>query len=90
MAQVVEGKLRSPGDPKGHGMVLETTIKSGQSSHTVTYTTEKVVGNGSFGVVYKASCVETGETVSAIHLCVHHLTGWVVSVHLILLVSPDR
>lgn len=61
---VVEGKLRDPGDPKGHSMVLETTIKTGQGSHTVTYTTEKVVGNGSFGVVYKASCVETGQTVA--------------------------
>lgn len=32
------------------------------------YTTDDVAGNGSFGVVYKATCQETGETVG--------LGGW--------------
>ncbi|CAD7704729.1 unnamed protein product [Ostreobium quekettii] len=63
--RVAEGKVRAKGNAKGHGVVLETAVRTGEGgSHTVTYTTEKVVGNGSFGVVYKASCVETGQTVA--------------------------
>ena len=27
------------------------------------FATQRVVGNGSFGVVYQATCLETGETV---------------------------
>ena len=31
---------------------------------TVTYTTQRVLGKGSFGVVYQAQVLETGETVA--------------------------
>jgi serine/threonine protein kinase len=30
----------------------------------VTFNAEKIIGNGSFGVVYKASVAETGEVVA--------------------------
>jgi len=35
-----------------------------QQHHTISYTAECVIGNGSFGVVFKAKVVETGETVA--------------------------
>ncbi|CAD7698340.1 unnamed protein product [Ostreobium quekettii] len=63
--RVVEGKVKDKGNPKGQGIVVEMTVRSSEGRHTkVTYTTEKVVGNGSFGVVHKASCAETGQTVA--------------------------
>lgn len=31
---------------------------------SLTYNAEKIVGSGTFGVVYQASCVETGERVA--------------------------
>jgi Pyruvate/2-oxoacid:ferredoxin oxidoreductase delta subunit len=34
------------------------------AKHTYNYSTERVVGNGSFGVVFQATCFETGDTVS--------------------------
>lgn len=37
---------------------------SGPSKQTINYSTERVVGNGSFGVVFQATCLESGETVS--------------------------
>ena len=35
-----------------------------QSKPTLTYNAEKIIGNGSFGVVFKAVVAETGETVA--------------------------
>jgi hypothetical protein len=35
-----------------------------RAERTLKFTTEKVVGNGSFGVVYEARIIETGETVA--------------------------
>ena len=38
-----------------------TTLQQQQS---LTYNAEKIIGNGSFGVVFKATIAETGETVA--------------------------
>ena len=35
-----------------------------QSSETISYSAERIIGNGSFGVVFQASVVETGEIVA--------------------------
>ena len=34
------------------------------AQHSLTYNAEKIIGNGSFGVVFKAVVAETGETVA--------------------------
>ena len=36
----------------------------GTAKQSVNYVTERVVGNGSFGVVFQATCQESGEVVS--------------------------
>ncbi|EPS67477.1 shaggy kinase 7, partial [Genlisea aurea] len=48
------------------GEVIVTSIggRNGKPKQTVSYRAERVVGTGSFGVVYQAKCVETGETVA--------------------------
>ncbi|KAK6920185.1 Protein kinase domain [Dillenia turbinata] len=48
------------------GQVIATTIggKNGQPKLTISYMAERVVGTGSFGVVFQAKCLETGETVA--------------------------
>jgi glycogen synthase kinase 3 beta len=38
--------------------------KSKQPQQSFTYNAEKIIGNGSFGVVFKATIAETGETVA--------------------------
>ena len=40
-----------------------TTAGTGPDRQTINYSTERVVGSGSFGVVFQATCLETGETV---------------------------
>eukprot|EP00884_Botryococcus_braunii_P005826 jgi/Botrbrau1/15244/Bobra.0149s0094.2 len=52
------------GDPNACGHVICTTAGTGPNRQTINYSTERVVGNGSFGVVYQATCLETGETVA--------------------------
>ena len=37
---------------------------SPSGSETISYSAERIIGNGSFGVVFQASVVETGETVA--------------------------
>lgn len=54
---------RAEGDPANVGHVITTTGGSGPSKQVIRYLTERVVGNGSFGVVFQAKCLETGETV---------------------------
>ena len=54
------------GDPATTGHIIQTAPANPSSRPVISYKTEKVVGNGSFGVVYQASCLETGETVSGI------------------------
>ena len=46
------------------GHVVTTTGICGGGRQTIRYVSERVVGNGSFGVVFQARCLETGETVS--------------------------
>mmetsp|Transcript_8618 Transcript_8618/g.14800 ORF Transcript_8618/g.14800 Transcript_8618/m.14800 type:complete len:405 (-) Transcript_8618:1243-2457(-) len=58
-----EGKLVD-GDLKTGGHILQATSGSGANRQTFNYSTDRVVGNGSFGVVFQATCLETGETVA--------------------------
>ncbi|KAK9839756.1 hypothetical protein WJX84_008061, partial [Apatococcus fuscideae] len=60
---VFDGKV-TEGDPNSCGHVITTTAGSGASKQTLTYQTQRVVGNGSFGVVFQAICVESGDTVA--------------------------
>ncbi|XP_010255498.1 PREDICTED: shaggy-related protein kinase epsilon isoform X1 [Nelumbo nucifera] len=48
------------------GQIIATTIggRNGQPKQTISYMAERVVGTGSFGVVFQAKCVETGEAVA--------------------------
>ncbi|KAF8068568.1 hypothetical protein N665_1142s0019 [Sinapis alba] len=48
------------------GHIIVTTIggRNGQPKQTISYMAERVVGHGSFGVVFQAKCLETGETVA--------------------------
>ena len=59
-----EGRV-TEGDPNSVGHVITTNGGSGTGRQTIRYVTERVVGNGSFGVVFQARCLETGETVSS-------------------------
>ncbi|CAD6211695.1 unnamed protein product [Miscanthus lutarioriparius] len=48
------------------GQIIVTTIggHNGKPKQKVSYMAERVVGTGSFGVVFQAKCLETGETVA--------------------------
>ncbi|XP_076948773.1 shaggy-related protein kinase epsilon-like [Bidens hawaiensis] len=48
------------------GQVLVTSIggRNGKPKQTFSYMAERVVGTGSFGVVFQAKCLETGESVA--------------------------
>ncbi|XP_018682279.2 shaggy-related protein kinase theta-like isoform X3 [Musa acuminata AAA Group] len=48
------------------GQILATVIggRDGQPKQTISYMAERIVGTGSFGVVFQAKCVETGEAVA--------------------------
>ncbi|KAK8958684.1 hypothetical protein KSP40_PGU018247 [Platanthera guangdongensis] len=48
------------------GHIIVTTIggRNGQPKQTISYMSERVVGNGSFRIVFQAKCLETGETVA--------------------------
>uniref|UniRef100_A0A803KZ44 non-specific serine/threonine protein kinase n=1 Tax=Chenopodium quinoa TaxID=63459 RepID=A0A803KZ44_CHEQI len=48
------------------GQIITTTMggRNGQPKQTVSYMAERVVGTGSFGVVFQAKCLETGEQVA--------------------------
>lgn len=50
------------GDPGAIGHIIQTS-SSGPSRQVISYKTERVVGNGSFGVVFQAACIENGDTV---------------------------
>ncbi len=64
---VWEGKVTS-GDPTGPSATITTQstdrVFNGGKVNTIRYKTIKVVGNGSFGVVFQARCVETDEIVA--------------------------
>ncbi|KAL4383526.1 hypothetical protein GQ457_15G026280 [Hibiscus cannabinus] len=69
------------------GQIISTTVggRNGQPKQTVSYMAERVVGTGSFGVVFEAKCLETGESVAikklyAYQICralnyLHHVVG---------------
>ena len=61
------------GDPNNVGHVITTAGGSGAAKQVIRYLTERVVGNGSFGVVFQAKCIETGETVRGRHCCMELL-----------------
>ena len=48
------------------GQIITTAIggRDGQPKQTILYMAERVVGTGSFGVVFQAKCLETGEPVA--------------------------
>ncbi|XP_020692789.1 shaggy-related protein kinase epsilon isoform X2 [Dendrobium catenatum] len=48
------------------GQIITTTIddQDGQPKQAISYMAERVVGTGSFGVVFKAKCLETSKTVA--------------------------
>ncbi|KAG5607206.1 hypothetical protein H5410_028698 [Solanum commersonii] len=48
------------------GQIIVTTLsgRNGQKKQTLSYMAERVVGTGSFGVVFQAKCLETGESVA--------------------------
>ncbi|KAF3946548.1 hypothetical protein CMV_027197 [Castanea mollissima] len=60
----ISGPVVDGNDPTGH--IISTTIggKNGEPKQTISYMAERVVGTGSFGIVFQAKCLETGETVA--------------------------
>jgi glycogen synthase kinase 3 beta len=42
----------------------EGTAKSALTEQNISYSAERIIGNGSFGVVFEAKVVETGEVVA--------------------------
>eukprot|EP00250_Pteridium_aquilinum_P006455 c16378_g3_i1 orf=353-979(+) len=59
-ASVVNGN----GTETGHIIVTTIGGHDGQPKQTISYMAERVVGTGSFGVVFQGKCLETGETVA--------------------------
>ncbi|KAF4355003.1 hypothetical protein G4B88_024040 [Cannabis sativa] len=59
-ATVVDGN----GTETGHIIVTTIGGRNGQPKQTISYMAERVVGHGSFGVVFQAKCLETSETVA--------------------------
>mmetsp|Transcript_30291 Transcript_30291/g.98501 ORF Transcript_30291/g.98501 Transcript_30291/m.98501 type:complete len:419 (+) Transcript_30291:153-1409(+) len=52
------------GNPGESGHVVTTVSTGGRVRKTLSYAAERIVGNGSFGVVFQAKCIETGEIVA--------------------------
>lgn len=54
------------GNDKVTGHIISTTItgQNGEPKRTIRYMAERVIGTGSFGIVFQAKCLETGETVA--------------------------
>ncbi|KAF9605850.1 hypothetical protein IFM89_019109 [Coptis chinensis] len=59
-ATVVDGN----GTETGHIIVTTIGGRNGQPKQTISYMAERVVGHGSFGIVFQAKCLETGDTVA--------------------------
>ncbi|KAJ3676046.1 hypothetical protein LUZ60_003458 [Juncus effusus] len=60
----VEATVVGNGAETGHVIVTTIGGKNGQPKQTISYMAERVVGQGSFGVVFQAKCLETNETVA--------------------------
>jgi serine/threonine protein kinase len=52
------------GEHEPPGKVISFSSGTGPSKQTFSYSTDRIVGNGSFGVVYQATCMENNETVA--------------------------
>ncbi|KAL3814867.1 hypothetical protein ACJIZ3_016135 [Penstemon smallii] len=52
------------GTETGQIVVASIGGRNGQPKQTMSFMAERVVGTGSFGVVYQAKCLETGESVA--------------------------
>ena len=50
--------------PDNNNNTSPTSQQQQGASETISYSAERIIGNGSFGVVFQASVVETGETVA--------------------------
>lgn len=74
MEQVFEGRVVE-GEGRSGGHVITATAGNGASKQTYNYATERIVGNGSFGVVFQATCLETAETVR-VHALQDDLFRW--------------
>ncbi|KAK6267340.1 hypothetical protein QUC31_018177 [Theobroma cacao] len=59
-ATVVDGN----GTETGHIIVTTIGGRNGEPKQTISYMAERVVGQGSFGIVFQAKCLESGETVA--------------------------
>ena len=64
-------KSRAPVDPTDGSLAPAlrwlsslTLLLGSQDSQVISYSADKVIGNGSFGVVFKATKVDTGEIVA--------------------------
>eukprot|EP01018_Ginkgo_biloba_P015177 Gb_08050 [translate_table: standard] len=62
--EIVPSVIEGNGTEAGH--IISTTIggRNGQPKQTISYMAERVVGTGSFGIVFQAKCLETGESVA--------------------------
>ena len=53
------------GETRGKGFAgNKDESKTKAEGQTISYSAEKVIGNGSFGVVFKATVVQSGEVVA--------------------------
>ena len=60
--QAYEGRVVE-GNPQACGRIICTSAGADSERQMINYQIERVVGTGSFGVVFQAKCLETGETV---------------------------
>ncbi|CAM0881047.1 unnamed protein product [Alopecurus aequalis] len=56
--------VNGSGMETGHIIVVAVGGRNGQPKQSFSYMTEGVVGQGSFGVVFQAKCLETGERIA--------------------------
>jgi glycogen synthase kinase 3 beta len=63
--EAVYEAIHFEGNPQECGHVVTTACaRRDGTRHTLRYAAERVVGNGSFGVVFQATCVESRDTVA--------------------------
>mmetsp|Transcript_6105 Transcript_6105/g.21426 ORF Transcript_6105/g.21426 Transcript_6105/m.21426 type:complete len:428 (-) Transcript_6105:3281-4564(-) len=63
-SETVFEAIHVEGNPNESGHIVTTASTNSQGRETLTYMTERVVGTGSFGIVFQATCIESGETVA--------------------------
>ena len=59
-----QSQQQQPPDNNNNNTSPTSQQQQGATSETISYSAERIIGNGSFGVVFQASVVETGETVA--------------------------